>query len=153
MVKEITAGVLGALVTALIFWGFGAFRDAGSALTVPENMVAAFKSDKCPPNGWSDFTEGRGRYIVGLQPGGKLAQPVGEELEDQENRATGKHIHDHTNSYVGGSDGPKRIEGGNSYPRQTPTVKTTATLAESGTTISDGTNAPYVQLLLCQRTG
>ena len=152
MVKEITAGVLGALVTALIFWGFGAFRDAGSALTVPENMVAAFKSDKCP-TGWSNFTEGRGRYIVGIQPGGKLAQTIGKELENEENRATGKHMHDHTNSYVGGSIGSKTIDGGNSYPRQTPTVQTTATVAESGTTISDGTNAPYVQLLLCQRSG
>lgn len=151
MAKEITAGVLGAIITALIFWGFGAFSYAGKTLTVPENMVAAFKSNECP-TGWSNFTEGRGRYIVGLQPDGKLAQTIGKELNSEENRATGKHIHKHINSYTGGGSNPQ-VSSGNSYGRPRPEIDTLDTVAEDGTTISDGTNAPYVQLLLCQRSG
>lgn len=150
MIKEIVAGVIGALVTALVFWAFGTFRDVGTALTVPEKMVAAFKADECP-TGWGLFTEGRGRYIVGLQPDGKLVQTVGKELTNEENRATGKHIHKHVHAYTGGSAGDKKIEGGNSYPRQSTEVDTTGTYPEEGTTVSDGTNAPYVQLLLCER--
>lgn len=109
----------------------------------PKFSVVAFNEESCP-EGWRAFEPGRGRYIVGLTKGGDLGKIIGTELRDQENRSAGRHTHGFDDAPLGGSvkDGlvgggyqRRRTESYSTYPNEGP----------------EGTNAPYVQLLLCER--
>jgi hypothetical protein len=116
----------------------------GGAL-VPRGSVAFFELTSCPP-GWKSFEQGRGRYLVGLVSAGSLGSQVGTPLADKENRATGKHDHKYQENgwgWGGGPPGACTCDGG---PGET---KSTYTSQPSGET--EGTNAPYVQLLACQK--
>jgi len=52
------------------------------------------------PAGWSEFTEARGRYVVGLTGGGTLKGTSGTPLSDQEARPVGQHEHTGQFSHV-----------------------------------------------------
>jgi hypothetical protein len=58
---------------------------------VPSGAILYFNG-ACP-SGWTEFTNARGRYVVGLTSGGTLNTGVGTALSNQENRATGQHTH------------------------------------------------------------
>ena len=58
---------------------------------VPSGAIIGFEG-ACP-TGWTEFTAGRGRYLVGLPSGGTLGATVGTALSNQENRAVGQHNH------------------------------------------------------------
>ncbi|MBI4427510.1 MAG: hypothetical protein HY562_00145 [Ignavibacteriales bacterium] len=57
----------------------------------PIGTIAAFKSS-CP-DGWTEYTSARGRYLVGTPAAGSPESTVGTALSDQENRAVGEHNH------------------------------------------------------------
>ncbi|HXF61387.1 MAG TPA: hypothetical protein VNK95_07210 [Caldilineaceae bacterium] len=61
----------------------------GPAGVAPSGAVLFFDLPACP-EGWSEYQTGRGRVLVGLQPGGSLGATVGAPLADQENRS---HAH------------------------------------------------------------
>ncbi|MCX7616023.1 MAG: hypothetical protein N2Z68_01380 [Patescibacteria group bacterium] len=127
---------------------------------IPSGAVMFFNLSSCP-SGWTELTSARGRYIVGLPAGGTLAATVGTALSNQENRPVGQHSHTiydpghyHTNSSLlngstgwGGSAGAGAIlYSGDSND----------TISFTGITVNDagtvaGTNAPYIQLLACQK--
>jgi len=65
--------------------------DAGTD-AVPSGVIAYTINGSCP-SGWTEFTDARGRYIVGLVSGGTLDTPVGTALSNTENRLAGQHLH------------------------------------------------------------
>lgn len=133
---------------------------AASAASVPSGGVVFFGGASCPA-GWSEYTKGRGRYLVGLPSGGDPGAEVGTALDNQENRATGKHSHvvdDPGHQHAVGYDTDRLENLGNIIggTRQFGTVNGTemSELAFTGITIEPsgtvaGTNAPYVQMLAC----
>jgi hypothetical protein len=127
---------------------------------VPSGAVMFFNLASCP-TGWSELTQARGRYLVGLNSGGNLLTQVGTALSNQENRAVGQHGHglndpEHSHNYEQQSNRDFNGENLNRALRDIPA--TTATSSSStGITIDDagsvaGTNAPYLQLLVCQKS-
>ena len=131
-----------------------------TSLAVPTGAILFFNLSNCPA-GFSELVAARGRYIVGLPSGGSLAATVGTALSDQENRPTGDHRHRNTaySTQVASSSsdfgaiiygpgtGNTSTGGGTAYTNGTA-------FRESGTITHppSGTNAPYVQLLVCQKT-
>src|SRR3989344_434292 len=63
-----------------------------STLTVSSGAVMFFNLSSCP-SGWTEFTDARGRYLVGLPSGGTLGDTTGTALTNLENRAVGQHGH------------------------------------------------------------
>lgn len=141
---------------------------SGSGSGVPTGAIVYFNA-ACP-TGYTEFTDARGRYIVGLVSGGTLDTGVGTALTNQENRAVGQHNHTvsitdpgHTHN-VGYGDGTGENNGafGTLHGTQnailassnqatvSSTTGITATTANSGS--ASGTNAPYIQLRACQKT-
>ena len=116
------------------------------------------------PAGWAELVLARGRYFVGLPPGGNLALQVGTALANGENRPTGVHSHavidpghSHTTFIgVGASPrpGPDQVLNavnptGGLRPYDSDTRATGISIAPAG--VGAGTNAPYLQLLACQK--
>ncbi len=124
----------------------------------PSGSVAFFNLSACP-SGWTELTSARGRYIVGLPAGGTLGATVGTALSNQENRPVGQHTHEvndpgHTHftnfglasggwMYGNGTHSFTPPSEGTGYSYTGITVNSTGTVA--------GTNAPYIQLLVCQK--
>jgi hypothetical protein len=131
--------------------------------------VLMFNATSCP-SGWSELTAARGRYVVGLRPGGARAGTAGSALTNLENRATGQHGHSisdtgHTHGYTTNwgydatpASGTVRrplfgfriadSAGQPDLPAINPAM-TGLSIDAAGTT--PGTNAPYIQLLACQK--
>lgn len=117
-----------------------------------------FNLMNCPTE-WINFPEVQGRYLVGLPAGGSRGAIVGTALSDQDNRAVGQHTHS-INDPGHFHQHPNRtytIPGtsinGTMYFCHTPAncspSPTGITVADSGSVT--GTNAPYIQLLACQK--
>jgi hypothetical protein len=130
---------------------------------VPAGAVMFFSLGSCP-SGWSEFTSVRGRYIVGLPSGGTLAGTVGTALSDQENRAVGKHnhsiidpAHEHTLPTRSIGDGslassmPQGSSESSGSIANDPINSATTDVTINDTGSVAGTNAPYIQLLSCQK--
>ena len=113
---------------------------------VPQGAVMFFNLSSCP-SGWSVSTNAKGRYLVGLNDGGSLGATVGDKLSNGENRATGEHRHN-----VGVPTGsPLNTEGSSHLAVGYPLVLSNSfTGGVKGGAIA-GTNAPYVQFLVCQK--
>jgi hypothetical protein len=136
--------------------------DSPALAGVPSGAVTFFERATCP-DGWSELTAARGRYLVGLPGGGTLGATVGTQLTDLENRAVGQHDHaftptphSHTIS-IPVSGGPVGVSA--ALSGQPPSGSTTIATSsvEAGGTISGagavaGTNAPYMQLLVCVKS-
>jgi hypothetical protein len=145
--------------------GTATWADPAGVAAVPSGAVLFFHLQSCP-TGWTRFTLGEGRYLVGLHPGGALANAVGTPLTDQEHRVVGQHSHTasidpdpHDHDYLdtpGGINAAAPNGGGTvsvvnqSYaPATTETTSLTVTVDSEGTVA--GTNAPYLQLLVCKK--
>lgn len=130
---------------------------------IPSGAVWYFNLAACP-SGWTDLVAAEGRYIVGLTSSGTLAAVNGTPLTDLEDRPVGQHNHTITDpghnhfsgdfSYVftgpfdwnfgGASPNVRNVSG---IPVSNNT--TGITINNSGTVA--GTNAPYIQLKVCQK--
>jgi len=123
---------------------------------IPSNAVMFFATSTCP-SGWTEFTDGRGRYIVGVPSSGTLAGTVGTALTNLENRPVGQHTHTindpghthsgDTNLYGSGSD----AGGGDSYMWWGLGESNSGVSINASGTVA-GTNAPYIQYLICQKS-
>ena len=114
---------------------------ASSGGSTPSGAVMFFNLTSCP-SGWSELTNARGRYLVGKPSGGTLGAKVGTQLSNLENRPVGKHSHTYTRY---SSRANTNWEGQNDRWENTATKNT----SDAGTVA--GTNAPYMQLLVCQK--
>ena len=138
---------------------------SGSGL-VPSGVVMFNSASATCPTGWTEYTEARGRYMVGLVSGGILNATSGVALSNIENRAIGQHTHaisdpGHTHTVYG-----KRVPSGTSAQitystslRPDGSVPLVGALAAASTGITitasrttAGTNAPYIQLLGCEKS-
>jgi len=130
---------------------------------VPAGTVAFFNLAACP-SGWSEVTAARGRYLVGLPAGGALAATQGTALSNLQNRAVGQHNHTvndpghshSTSTSIGEADTASNAmdvaQGsvpGSSLVGVLPAT-TGISLSPAGSVA--GTNAPYIQLLVCQKS-
>jgi hypothetical protein len=130
-------------------------RDA----TAPQGAVMFFDRSDCP-DGWSQFTEARGRYLVGLPQGGTLKGTSGTPLADQEDRPVGQHNHSGTFNHThpttvvtpGTTPGVFGVVfgfGGSGFVQSGGTSGGVLQIANAGAVA--GTNAPYVQLRACRK--
>jgi hypothetical protein len=118
---------------------------------VPGSTVAFFLLPSCP-SGWAEYTEARGRYIVGLPSGGTLGGTAGTALTDQENRAVGQHNHSASDTdsqafLQATVAGP--LQAGTGWNLGRVVVTTVNPTSDAGSVA--GTNAPYVQLRACEK--
>ncbi len=169
---------LGMVALALVLAGCkgdagatGPTGPQGSAGVEPSGAVVFFNLSTCPA-GWSELTAARGRYVVGLPASGTIAGVAGTALTDLENRPTGLHNHavidpGHGHLYPmnwGYAATPSDL----TKPRRPlfdfkpadaigrPDVPD-EDAAFTGIIIGNagsvgGTNAPYIQLLACQKS-
>lgn len=149
--------------------------SAGS--TLPLNMIAFFPTACTNYSGWSEYTNLRGRYPVGVISGGTVGAVGTAFTTDTENRAVGQHNHADTfghtvtepNSGQGhrhsvALDGTGATDGANdshdyvgSGPINTGYATTDISIAHTGSISNEGsvsgTNAPYYKLFACQYIG
>lgn len=116
---------------------------AAAGGSVPAGAVMFFNLASCPA-GWAELTSARGRYIVGLPLGGTLAGTDGTALSDLEDRPTGQHSHTFSVRSEGGGAGL-----GDPTYNNPGAVMATPSTSSAGSVA--GTNAPYIQLLACQK--
>lgn len=139
--------------------------EPGTAASAPAGQVSFFNLGSCP-SGWTELTTARGRYLVGKVAGGTLGGTVGTALSNLGNRAVGLHTH--------GVTDPGHVhqsiidQGATDTSNQVGEFQDTAeftifsdfdqtTFGFTGITINNagsvaGTNAPYLQLLVCRKT-
>ncbi len=145
----------------------GSFAGDGSLLTgisgIPASLVSFFNLAACP-SGWTELTAARGMYIVGLPASGTLAGTSGTALTNLESRAVGQHNHGisdpgHSHSMVmsnnsgGGLVVPEAWYNDNGSNNRTGyTSSTTIGISINNSGSVAGTNAPYIQLLACQKS-
>ena len=135
----------------------------GQDASAPTGAVTFFNLATCP-SGWSELTAARGRYLVGLQPSGTRGGTVGIALTDAENRAVGQHNHgitdpEHTHrvrtavdgGFASGSDKLGLVEGDPTFATSPSTSTATTGITVNNAGAVAGTNAPYLQLLVCQK--
>ena len=116
--------------------------------SVPSGAVMSFNLASCP-TGWTELVAARGRYIVGRPSGGTLAGTTGTALSNLENRQTGQHTHGITGvwgNWYSNSGNYLGIPGA-----QYTTASAHGTNGVAGGAVA-GTNAPYIQLLTCQKS-
>ena len=110
--------------------------------TLPKGAIVSFNLEKCP-EGWDNVQKTEGRYLVGIPEGAEPGSMVGNALKLGENRATGLHSHDF--------DGARRQDhnrGTGPEDRARPTGETRTTETAG---VVEGTNAPYLQVLFCEK--
>jgi hypothetical protein len=145
----------------------------GADASLPSGAVSFFNLTSCP-GGWSELTVAQGRYIVGLPSGGTLLGTQGTALGNLEIRAVGAHGHPVTDPGHSHSPADSPLWGfpgtGTILPARrvvTDVVDPIGTAmpiapdpltapSSTGIAVDDagtvaGTNAPYVQLLVCQK--
>jgi hypothetical protein len=146
------------------------FKKLAPRFSVPKGAVMFFNRGSCP-SGWREVTSARGRYLVGLPSGGTLAGTAGTALTNLENRATGRHSHGladpgHSHSYTTNwgydatpASGTVRrplfgFRPADSAGRPDLPAFNSATTGNSVAFAGavPGTNAPYMQLLVCQKS-
>src|SRR5207249_4551952 len=134
-----------------------------------------FNLGSCPA-GWSALPAAQGRYLVGLPSSGTLLGTQGTALSDHESRAVGQHNHGVTDSGHGhaitdpghvhnipsfaGASGPFVQVSNGSFTGdaggyvESNTTGITINSNTTGVSVNNagsvaGTNAPYLQLLVC----
>lgn len=140
------------------------WRMADLQPSIAPNLVMYSSAGSCPI-GWGEYTAARGLYVVGLQSGGTNVATVGTALTNTENRATGVHSHGvtdpgHRHNFhaisvpAAGHTAPSATTGANADDTNGGTDA--VTLATTGLTINNsagvaGTNAPFIQMIACQK--
>ena len=119
----------------------------GPCFALHRSLKGHFNLAACPA-GWTALPAAQGRYLIGLSPGGTLAKTVGTALGDSENRPTGAHTHP-VFVYSSGGDTSFRILCGISS-NATQTTLQPSDVGSPAESVA-GTNAPYLQLLVCQK--
>ncbi|MDU0353753.1 hypothetical protein RS130_07300 [Paraglaciecola aquimarina] len=123
---------------------------------IARDTVAFLAANSCP-TGWTEFTEMRGRYVVGLLQNGTLKKTVGTPLGNGESRNNpGTHNHEfhdnmfaHQNGWNGSPNGSHDGEGLNaSWRGDGPARRGSMKKATSQVGTND-TDSPYIQLLAC----
>jgi hypothetical protein len=125
---------------------------------IPAGAVMFFNLVSCP-SGWSELVSARGRYLVAKPDGGTLGATVGTALSDQENRPVGQHDHDitdpgHTHRHKDAAGYSLNPLGGSTTWIKTdpgPTASNTTGITINNEGAVEGTNAPYIQFLVCQK--
>ncbi|MBI5631587.1 MAG: hypothetical protein HY921_11980 [Elusimicrobia bacterium] len=136
---------------------------------LPTGAVMFFDLASCP-SGWAPMVAARGRYLVGLPAGGALSGTAGTALSNLENRAAGRHWHPITDQqHSHGGWGANLANGGayntivpwqnrgaafpgpNGYVQVTDNASTGITATNNNAGSVAGTNAPYLQLLVCRK--
>lgn len=133
----------------------------GQDATAPAGAVMFFDRSSCP-SGWSEFTEARGRYVVGVTDDGTLRGTSGTALSDLESRPVGQHTHtgefNHTHPLTvittppgptGNAFGVQWTFGGSAFVQTGGTSGGVLQIHEAGAV--PGTNAPYIQLRACRK--
>ena len=137
----------------------GAWKaSSGGGDSLPKGTIAFFNLSACP-SGWTEKTELKGRYPIGLPNSGTLGQSVGTALTNEENRAVGQHshtasqeAHSHTfDRYYGGAGGFGALPGHGAMYGAWPTSSVSPGISIQNSGSVAGTNAPYVQLLACEK--
>ena len=129
---------------------------AAASAGVPSGAVNFFNLSSCP-SGWTELTGARGRYLIGLPASGTLAGTAGTALTNLENRATGQHNHGvtdpgHSHSVgYGPAGGNVWWPGASDYHQGNTTSSNTTGITIDNAGSVAGTNAPYIQLLVCQK--
>ncbi len=141
--------------------------QTAAAAAIPAGLVSFFNLSACP-SGWTELTAARGMYIVGLPAAGTLAGTSGTALTNLESRPVGQHTHTITISDPGHSHSVTALStgcgncswrfagattndgGGVGGGTSSNTTGITASAANSGSVA--GTNAPYIQLLACEKS-
>ena len=128
----------------------GAFRDhahqgvAGDGGVVIALNIVVHTTATTAPSGWTEYTAGRGRVIVGTPASGTMGGTVGTaltNLQDPTHNHQGTvHNHDLTTT----STSPAAGNAGSGLANNSTY---TTTLAGIGVTGSTAANTPYVQLL------
>ena len=118
----------------------------------PTGAVGFFNLAGCP-SGWTDKTSlWTGRYVVAKPSGGTLAGTTGTALTNNEDRATGRHLHRPYRAEGSGLWDIATDSTGTIDPKDSQTEGTPSNWNLGGINAPpDGTNAPYVQLLICQK--
>lgn len=139
------------------YYGGGKWNPTSS--DIPSGAVMYFNLAACP-TGWTELLFARGRYLVGLPSGGTRGGTAGIALTNLENRPVGQHNHQITDQGhahnidtwdAGGGSGISRSDDKHIDTRGTHASTTGITINNAGTVA--GTNAPYLQLLACQKDG
>ena len=110
--------------------------------SVPTGAVMSFNLSACP-TGWTEATAVQGRYIVGKPTGGTLGGTTGTALSNLEDRPTGRHAHTYDQPVSSG-----KVTGANSGS----TIYGPSSRTSGYTGAVNGTNAPYIQYLMCQKS-
>ena len=140
----------------------GAWKaSSGGGDSLPKGTIAFFNLSTCP-SGWTEKTELKGRYPVGLPSPGTLGQSVGTPLTNGENRSVGQHSHgvtDPGHSHTIRPNGGDTRYSGNTWgygdsnwgvPVYGTSPSTTGLSIQNSGSVA-GTNAPYLQLLACEK--
>ena len=141
----------------------GARTNLG-VVNVPSNIVCYRASGESTPSGWSEYTTGRGRMIVGLPSGGTDGGTVGTAFTDaQDKSSTLSHYHamgvDSQDSYISlQSDGGYGSSG--TFTRDGYAGGATSTQASINNNITSSTSAgtvltsnflAYIQLMTIKK--
>ena len=126
--------------------------------SVPKEAIMYTDADACPP-GWIRFEKLEGTYVVGVSSVGAIGVRVGTALTDLENRPVGIHTHSisetaHTHTYSLGSAelGGTLVDADNTSPNFNSTTSSSlSSIGVNSTGNTIGTNAPYIQLIPCEK--
>ena len=136
---------------------------SGVDAIAPAGAVMHFDLASCP-SGWSPYGAAVGRYLVGIGGTAGRGVQIGTALGVNENRATGRHTHTvndpghiHVVDYdteqlanTGNTIGGTKMQGGSDSGQKNSRLAFTGiTIANAGAVA--GTNAPYLQLIVCKK--
>lgn len=140
-----------------------------SAQGIPSGFVGYFNLTSCP-SGWSALASADGRYIVGKSSNTNIGTTVGTQLSNLESRPTGQHtisvdppntavnisISGGGNTSITSGGGHEDTSYGGPYrvdPTGGPSASGSVDIPPFNVTAGSvpGTNAPYIQLLVCQK--
>lgn len=165
-----TFAIIGIAIGAALF---GVEMQQPVDISVPSGAIGYRNATTCP-SGWTEQTQARGASVVGLVSGGTLNTTVGTVLTNQENRAVGQHAHTenahnhgitdpghvHTEAGWNGASGARTNDETGSAGQHSNVntgTSTTGIMINNATPTNvnagsvAGTNAPYIQLLICAK--
>jgi len=134
--------------------------SSGGIISIPSGFVGFFNTTTCP-TGWNEMQEAVGRYFVAINTTGTLGATAGTALNDSEHRIVGNHTHGitdpthqhalsgHANEGATGLASARSSSGQGQFPLQ-GAASTGITVNNTGNV--SGTNAPYIQVLVCVKT-